>query len=316
MNIWKFIQTQIKQQTDVMLMVVAESIGSSSGRPGFKMAVSQRKELFGSIGGGNMEYEMVELAYFMVKSGKTNSFIKRQVHSEGNDHERSGAICSGEQTILFFPLNNTHLQIIDQIIQAIETNGQGAIRIANDSFGYLPGYHIKTSFQATLVSSDKWEYIEKIGRTNKICIIGAGHVGLALSKIMKDLDFSIEIYDDRLGLNTFEKNEFVNKKHKIDYNEIDELLPEGDHVYVVIMTFGHLSDEFVLKKIIRKNFKYLGMMGSKAKVKKIFENIGYNASLNEKKIFAPIGLPIHSQTPAEIAVSIAAEIIRVKNAQE
>jgi xanthine dehydrogenase accessory factor len=64
------------------------------------------------------------------------------------------------------------------------------------------------------------------------------------------------------------------------------------------------------------NFKYIGMMGSKTKVNRIFKNIGFNPETSGKKIYAPIGLPINSQTPDEIAISIAAEIIKIKNSEE
>ena len=86
---------------------------------------------------------------------------------------------------------------------------------------------------------------------------------------------------------------------------------------MVIMTFAHQSDLVVLKQMIQRQVRYLGMMGSELKVDSIFE-----ALLNEgitkkelKKVNAPIGLPINSITPGEIAVSILAKIIQVKNSE-
>jgi xanthine dehydrogenase accessory factor len=316
MNIWKFIQGKLAQNDDVMLMVVLDSSGSSPGKQGFKMAVTKNKALFGSIGGGSMEFEMVELAYSLLNSEKVSPFLKKQIHSEGDKDEHTGALCSGSQIIGFFPLNHSYLTEIEKICQAFDSSGQGVIRISNLSFEYLKEKLIETPYQTMITNENEWEYIEKHGKLNKICIIGAGHVGLALSKIMKDLDFIVEIYDDRLGLNTFENNEYVNKKLKIDYKEIDKLLVEGDNVYVVIMTFGHQSDQLVLQKLLHKEFKYLGIMGSKAKVKSIFQNIGLSQEQAVKKnVHAPIGIPIKSQTPVEIAISIAAEIIKIKNRQ-
>lgn len=314
MNIWKFIQEKLSQQMDLMLLVVLTSKGSSPGKQGFKMAVTKTKYLFGSIGGGNMEYEMVELAYSMLNSGKVYTFLKHQQHSEEQSENLSGMICSGEQTIAFIPLNHEFLPIIKKINQAKETSGEGIIKITENKFEYLSAERLEIPYDAKIKSDDEWEYAERINCLNKICIIGAGHVGLALSKIMKDLDFIVEIYDDRLGLNTFENNEYVNKKLRIDYGEIDQLIPQGDNIYVVIMTFAHQSDEVVLSKLINKKFKYLGMMGSDAKVKRIYKNLGYDKKdTSRQKIFAPIGIPINSKTPAEIAISIASEIIRVKN---
>jgi xanthine dehydrogenase accessory factor len=313
MNIWKFIQSKLLQDIDVMLMLVIQSSGSSPGKPGFKMVVTKNKELYGTIGGGNAEHEMVELAHSLIKTGGIGPFLKKLVHHPQAVQNNSGMICSGSQDIVFFPIYNDMLKTIDAIVDGAKT-GKGSIKISKQAIEFCTEDLYENQISTKVIGDEDWEYLEKPGKPNKICIIGAGHVGRALSKIMKDLDFKVELYDDRFGLNTFENNEYVNKKHKINYNDIDNLIKEGDHVYVVIMTFGHESDELVLSKLIGKRFKYIGMLGSKVKVEKIFENIGHDPSAeNATKVHSPIGLAINSQTPAEIAISIAAEIIKIKN---
>ena len=92
-------------------------------------------------------------------------------------------------------------------------------------------------------------------------------------------------------------------------------MPEGDNVYVVIMTFAHKDDRRVLKRLLNKKIKYLGMMGSEEKVASIFSKLK-EKGISQKEldwVDSPIGLPISSQTPDEIAISIAAKIISVKN---
>ncbi len=81
------------------------------------------------------------------------------------------------------------------------------------------------------------------------------------------------------------------------------------------MTFGHKADELVLKQLLRKEYKYIGMMGSPSKVKQIFDNLITDGFKKKEldKVHAPIGIPITSKTPEEIAVSIAAQIIKIKN---
>jgi len=313
MNFWKFIHSKLEQNINIMLMVVVKSNGSSPGKIGFKMIVTETKELMGSIGGGGVEHEMADLAHSMLISGKAMPVLKKMILNPSDTNYNTGMICSGSMEILFFPLYKKHQKTIEQIILA-QQSGLGSIKITHEDISYHHEEINKNQYFTRFLSETEWEYIERPGIFNKICIIGAGHVGLALSKLMKELDFEVEIYDDRPGLNTFENNEYVNKKSNIDYSNIDNLLQEGDNVYVVIMTFGHQSDELVLKKLLNKRFKYLGMMGSKAKVKRIFENIEFNPDSEiAKKIHAPIGISIKSQTPAEIAVSIAAEIIKIKN---
>jgi xanthine dehydrogenase accessory factor len=313
MDIWKFVHTKLEQNIKLVLLVVVQSKGSSPGKIGFKMVVTQNKELLGSLGGGDVEHEMVELAYSMLKANNSGHCYKKIIFNPADVNYNSGMICSGSQDIVFIPLSINQSKTIEQILLGQEI-GAGLIKITNYNFSFCNNEIIDNQFFTRFLSETDWEYVEKIGVVNKICIIGAGHVGLALSKVMRDLDFEVEIYDDRQGLNTYESNKYANKKFNIDYDKIDEIIEEGDNVYIVIMTFGHQSDELVLKKLMNKHFKYLGMMGSKAKVKKIFENIKYNPNLDKaQKIYAPIGISIKSQTPAEIAISIAAEIIQIKN---
>ncbi|MGZ8537798.1 MAG: XdhC family protein, partial [Flavisolibacter sp.] len=157
---------------------------------------------------------------------------------------------------------------------------------------------------------------EKLGYKNHLYIIGGGHCALAFSKLMSDMDFYIHLYDDRGSLNTMEENEFVHEKNLLnDYDDLSSLVNEGPNHYVVIMTFGYRSDDHALRALINKEFKYLGLLGSQTKIQTMFDGLKKDGISEDfiKKIHAPIGLQIHSQTPEEIAVSIAAEIILVKN---
>ena len=158
-------------------------------------------------------------------------------------------------------------------------------------------------------------YEENLGFKNHLYIIGGGHCSLALSRQMRLLDsFKIHLLDDRNDLNTFVDNDFAHVKTTMDYDHISDFVPEGNTHYVVIMTVGYRTDDVVLKGLLFKNFKYIGLLGSQAKVDTMFQNFR-NEGVGEdvlKKIHAPIGLPLKSQTPEEIAVSIAAEIIGVR----
>ena len=131
------------------------------------------------------------------------------------------------------------------------------------------------------------------------------------------MDFYTRIFDDRPELNTIEKNRFVDEIRIIDnYEAIAEFIPSSKQTYVVVMTLGYKSDEVVIRKLLDKEFRYFGVLGSKAKMKTLLNELkkeGYSAD-KLVQIHTPIGLPINSRTPEEIAVSIAAEIIAVKNA--
>ncbi len=158
-------------------------------------------------------------------------------------------------------------------------------------------------------------YKEVIGYKHIVCIIGGGHVGLALSKQMKMLGYYVKIYDNRKELDTMIENKDANEKHIVNYEEIDQHIPDGKNIYVVIASFSHTHDKNILYKLINKKVAYLGMMGSKNKVKQIFDDLKKKGIAEEQlnKVNSPIRILIKSETPAEIAVSIAAKIIDIRN---
>ena len=313
-NFWHFILKYLNNSQPVILLCVLESHGSSPGRQGFKMAVTS-DEIFGSIGGGIMEYKFVEMAKEKLLSNSKDTLIRKQIHSKSSKINQSGMICSGEQTIALFQLSIDHSNPIKKLINCIENNRYGLLKISNKDFSFSENDSESVNY-FQMNSEEDWQYSETTGYKNHLYIIGGGHCALALSKIMSQMDFNIHLYDDRKDLNTFIQNTFVKEKKVIsDYSVLKDLIPSGNNIFVVIMTFGYRTDDIALRSLIDKDFKYLGVLGSQSKMEKLFEEWRKDNLTEEKlnKLFAPIGVPINSQTPEEIAVSIAAEIISVKN---
>ena len=315
MEIWNFINQQLAEKNKVMLIVVIDRKGSSPGKVGFKMAISENDSLSGSIGGGIMEYNMAELAKKLIKTPKPEIFIKRQSHNPDDEKDKSGLICTGEQTHIFFPFDASFLPLIKQIITCIENGDKGEITISPTEFNFNEKINNNEPIKFQLISENQWEYSEQIGLKDTLYIFGAGHVSIPLSQVFRMLGFKVEIFDNRIDLSTFINNLSAHKKHIIDYKNVSQLIPEGNNSYVVIMTMGHTFDELVLKQMLPKKLKYLGMIGSKNKTKTIFDSLKNHGFINYdlEKVDAPIGISINSQTTAEIAISIAAKIIQVKN---
>jgi len=299
-------------------MTVIGREGSSPGKQGFKMAVASDGSFTGSVGGGVMEHRMVEQARRLLKKKKLpRPFLVFQDHDpEAKDH-RSGMICSGGQTIAFTPLDKKNQKTVQAILEAEEQQQKGVLRLSEKGLSFSAGEQMQVSSKNHILSEDEWNYAEQAGMPNTLYIFGGGHVGLALSKVFSNLHFKIHLFDNRPGLNTFEENLFANEKQIVDYRRVASLVPEGFNVYVVIVTYAHKSDEQVLEQMLGKNIKYLGMMGSDKKIETIFSRLKEKGFTEEQlsKVHAPIGYPINSETPAEIAVSIAAEIIAVKNGE-
>lgn len=310
--IWKFIQDKLEKSIRTVLLTVVETKGSSPGRAGFKMAFSEDEDWEGSVGGGKMEYDLLDLAREMLVSGQKIK-LKRLVH--GGDEagpDSSGLICAGSQQVVLVVLDIGDLPLIREII----THEKGVFTISSQGIRFLPAKEKLLSVKLQFEAGDNWRYTENLGVQSRLYIFGGGHVGLAVSRLFSLLDFYITVLDNRgKELKTLKENEFVHEIRIIDYGKAGEEIPEGNNIYVVIMTSSHASDGQILGQLLSKKIKYLGMMGSEKKVKFIFRSLldlGYSQQLLDK-VDAPIGLDIDSETPMEIAVSIAARIIQVKN---
>lgn len=303
-----------------MLLVVAKSSGSSPGRAGYKMAVAADGELCGSIGGGVMEVRLVERAKSQIRNLKSEnrSELVEQIHRKDTLHP-SGMICSGKQTVIMRLLASADKSAIDAAIDAVENRKIAFLTITSGTFNVESP---KSKTQSSLMQFEQrgeseFLYSEKLSSTNNLYIIGGGHCALALSELMSRLGFYISIFDDRPDLNTIEKNEFAEEVTVIDgYENIGEMVVSDDNAYVVVMTIGYKSDAVVMRKFIDHEFKYFGVLGSEAKMATLLRELKNEGVDADKlaRIRTPIGVPINSRTPEEIAVSIAAEIIAVKNA--
>lgn len=236
------------------------------------MAVNATGEMKGSIGGGIMEHKLVELGKEQLKNiqqGTRNSeqgMIRHQVHDKSVDTNQSGMICSGEQTILLYPAAAKDISTIQNIIRSLEQYKNGTLVLSPGSIVFDEMIPSK-DFDYTYQSEENWLYKEKTGYKNQLFIIGGGHCALALSRLMREMDFYIALYEDRDGLNTVEQNEFA---HEIiivdDYTALSYHIASGRNQFVVIMTFGYRTDDIALRSLLDKTFSYIGVLGSKKKM--------------------------------------------------
>lgn len=307
LEVWKFIQEKLSAGQNIMLLYVLQSKGSSPGRQGFKMAVASDDEFYGTIGGGIMEYKLVEKAKAMLQKNECEVLLQHQYHDKEKTKDQSGMICSGSQINAFVPVSISDIETIQKITSFPEKSLQlstAGLKVTDDA---ATGFQYKTDTD--------WLYSEVINQQPVIHIFGGGHVGLALSELMKFVGFYIKLYDDREHLNTIAANSFADEMHTVDYDNIAIQSTQTANDYVVIMTVGYRTDKAVLKQLINIPFFYIGLLGSDNKINILMEELkaeGFSAQLLET-VHSPIGINIHSKTTKEIAVSIAAEIISEKN---
>ena len=154
-------------------------------------------------------------------------------------------------------------------------------------------------------------YIEPLATQPVLHLFGAGHVALALHPIVQALGFRVRVYDDRDELLSAERFPDAQLVLGDPMTRLPEL---GGLDYALIVTHDHLLDQRLLEALIRQPSAYLGMIGSRAKVAKFFLRLRA-AGVDERlfaRVAAPVGLDLGAETPEEIAVAIAAELVRVR----
>ncbi len=308
LDFYKNMMTELIQSERLILMVVIRSEGSSPGRMGFLMAVSLYN-IMGTIGGGIMEHKLVELSKVLLQKGTFQPFIKHQIHQSTSGKNKSGMICSGNQTVGLYYLDKSYIPVIEKI----RSQKESYIRYTENGIDVISNKEI--ALNSVVENDQKWTLMQPIGSQHKVFIVGGGHVSLALSEVLSKLDFEIHLLDHREGLNTFEMNKFVYSKKIIDLNECQKYIPAGENTYVVIVSFGYRTDKAILKSLLGSQYRYIGMMGSKKKTEVLMTELRDEGHSDAEldKVFAPVGINIKSETTFEIAISIAAQMIKVKN---
>ncbi|MEP7308192.1 MAG: XdhC/CoxI family protein [Acidobacteriota bacterium] len=158
-------------------------------------------------------------------------------------------------------------------------------------------------------------YIEPIEPSPELYVIGAGHVGTELATLAHAVGFEVHVVDDR---EKFASRERFPAVAAVVAEDIPTWIARTElppHAYVVIVTRGHTNDLEALRALAPRDLRYLGLIGSRAKVARIYEALQQDGVPAEclKRVHAPIGLDIGAVTPQEIAVSILAELIAVKH---
>ena len=158
-------------------------------------------------------------------------------------------------------------------------------------------------------------FFEVMPAPPKLIVVGAGHIAVPLAKIAKVVDFHVTVIDDRL---LYANRERFPDADEVLVGDMAQMLKEmtiTPSCYIVLITRGHKYDEPCLREIIHSQAKYIGMIGSRRRIKACFQRFRDEEKIAEEmieRVYAPIGLNIATETPAEIALSILGEVIKVR----
>ncbi|MBN2407754.1 MAG: XdhC family protein [Elusimicrobia bacterium] len=239
-------------------------------------------------------------------SGRGSEFVLATIVSSSKGSPRK----SGSKMIIFpdgsieFTIGGGNLEemTIQKSMKAIKSgeNASFEVEFTEDKSGMACGGKAEI-------------FLEVFKAKDMVAIFGAGHIGMALSRILDILGIPYIVADDR--------REFADKKRfpnacqvkAVSYEKAVKELGIGKNHYCVIVTHGHKGDKKVLRDLLTTESEYLGMIGSDKKVNAVLNEIKKEGvSLTQTRIYAPVGLDIGGDTPEEIALSIAAEILKIK----
>lgn len=304
----------------VVLCTVLASSGSSPRGAGARMAVFRDGTTLGTVGGGEVEFLAAKDALEVLKNGKT---YLRSFDLAPHQVASIGMICGGKVTIYYQLITNKELPILYRMREALQKDENSWIYLQINE-GIVEDFRIvlareaddKTLFtsRAVLVKEEPLRYAEPLQRAGRTYIFGGGHVGQALVPVLAKIGFRVTVYDNREHLATKENFPAAEAVIFGEYNDIYTHVKLTENDFVVIMTPGHQSDYALLEQVLRNKTRYVGCIGSRHKIAKT-QAMLREAGISEERIqsvHSPIGLPILAETPEEIAISIAAEMIHCR----
>ncbi|MGN0703881.1 MAG: XdhC family protein [Lentihominibacter sp.] len=165
-------------------------------------------------------------------------------------------------------------------------------------------------------AADPGDFVKEFKLASTAYIFGGGHVAYALEPVLRHVDFRTVVIDDREEYANPERYPHADRTITVDnFDKAFDDIETDDDSYIIIVTRGHRGDLQVLREAVKRDFAYLGMIGSRRKNELLFDTLRKEGVPESKlaEVHAPIGLKIGSETPEEIAVSIVAEIIQVRS---
>lgn len=319
------------QNKDTVLVTVVTSSGSTPRAEGAHMLIGKEGRICGTIGGGAVEFQSEQLAAKVLEHHQP---VLKKFILAPNKTDDIGMICGGNTEILFQFISGKSAPLLEQINQAAMTcfkkNQAGWLICTydeehNSSLGFYSQEGLiglseelpETLFTNQIQKYQKDQmhyYIEPILKPGKVYVFGGGHVGQALVPILKSVDFYCVVVEDRQEFLTKELFPLADELILTDFHEVTKTIPFTENDYGIVVTRGHSFDYALEEQLIRAPHYYLGVVGSEHKVtlhkKKLMEQ-GFSAT-EIASVDMPIGLPIPTETPAEIAISIVGKLIEAR----
>jgi len=327
-EIFQVLLQQLQAGQAVILATVVEAQGATPRGAGARMLVGAQGRLCGTIGGGAVEFRSEQLAL---------ELLQRQASAEQlfsltrDDAQKLGMVCGGSAVVYFqyvSPTDDRTAAVARQapewyeadrdfwLVSDVSRGGELSLHSRETAPNWLRPW-LKRRL-SRVREDDRDFHVEQIGVSGKVYLFGGGHVAQELEPVLSHLGFRCVVLDDRPEFASRELFPSAEQVLCVDFTRLEDYIQVTPADYVCIMTRGHASDTVVEAQVLGKRPRYNGMIGSRAKgaaVRQALEQeYGYTPA-EIASIVSPIGLPIGAKTPAEIAISIAAQMITARAAE-
>ncbi|HYO10615.1 MAG TPA: XdhC/CoxI family protein [Tepidisphaeraceae bacterium] len=279
----------------VAVCTVVAARGSTPQSAGARMLLLGDGRTIGTLGGGCVEAEVRQRAIGLLHAGQSRLLTFKLDHDYGWD---DGLICGGTMEI-----------VVQTLLSPLDAD---EYRSALARLRAAQAARIELRYEAE--AGESRIYVETIDPPPKLLIVGAGHVGQSLASLAAACDFRVTVIDDRADCASPDRFPLAEGRIVGDIEAELARYPIDPHTYVVIVTRGHRHDGRALAAVISSPARYLGLIGSRRKVKTIFDDLlAQGVSIDRlAQVRAPIGFEIGAVTVPEIAVSILAELVAVR----
>ena len=329
-SMFRQVHDRLNAGESLVLVTITAASGATPRGAGARMLVGRDGRISGTIGGGAVEYRSEQVARQVLESGISRG---QDFSLNREDVQNLGMICGGEVHVYFhyIPAGDEDTITLAREAERIFEAGTALWLLMHIASGRLSlytkeggvwgesvpeGLTAHLSRRPAVVETDGGSYlVEQVNSPGRVYIFGCGHVSRELQPVLSHLGFRCVMLDDRAEFARKELFPTAEDVRIVDFNRLGDFVSIGPEDYVCIMTRGHAYDTVIQAQALRCNPCYVGVIGSRKKAAGVRMVLKRDYGMSDEEldcITTPIGLEIDAETPAEIAISIAGQMIQVR----
>lgn len=297
-------------QQDMVLVTIVDSSGSTPRGVGAQMLAGRAGRLAGTVGGGAVEGKALQRALLQLEAGAS---CRMHYGMDGTAGRETDMICGGSVELLYSYVGRNDAaweRAAREVLRRLDAHLPGALVLAEDA----PPQCCGEELTMPAGGMQDGRFALPLAPSQRVILFGGGHVAQALAPVLASVGFAVTVFENRPVF--ADAAHFPHAERVIlgDYEAVADFVELREDDFYIIMTHGHHYDCVLQEQLLRRGFAYIGVMGSRRKIAAVNEKLR-EAGIDEAalaRVHTPIGLPIHAQTPEEIAVSVAAECIAVR----